>query len=295
MILQINNEKQSSEMTDSTMNDTEKKSCENGCKNIGKIWTRNCPKCGMELIYKSRRGYWWSNKYNLICRGCTRKMKGLTYPSRKGCYLTDEHKNKIGNAIAIRHKIYGHPMEGRHHTEESRLQIQVHSSGKNNGMYGKHHTYKSRKQISIKRMGMDGPKISREGLRSLRIKRIAEISKAKFDGGQVMPSYNHEACNFFNRLNEKLKWNGQYATNGHEYYIKELGYFVDYYEPTLNLIIEWDEDTHYDVDGNLKIKDEMREKEIKSYLNCKFFRIKESKFHEENVIKDINEYIKITN
>jgi len=70
-----------------------------------------------------------------------------------------------------------------------------------------------------------------------------------------------------------------------------LGYFVDYYEPNLNIVIEWDENSHYNIDGNLREKDKRREEEIKSYLKCKLLRIKENEFDEESVIKHIYENI----
>lgn len=109
-----------------------------------------------------------------------------------------------------------------------------------------------------------------------------------------MPSFNNNACVFFTKLNDIFGWKGLHATNGGEYHIKELGYFVDYYEPTLNLVIEWDEKTHYDVDGNLRKKDILREEEIKKYLSCKFIRIKQYEFKEETIFKKLYEEINNT-
>ena len=63
----------------------------------------------------------------------------------------------------------------------------------------------------------------------------------------------------------------RHAENGGEFYIKELGYWVDYYEPNLNLVIEWDEPHH-----KKQIKKDMyRAKEIIKETGCKFFRIDE--------------------
>lgn len=259
------------------------------CKNSKQSWTRNCPKCGKEMTYASKRWYYTNRKYNKLCRGCARKEKGLTYPSRKGCHLTEEHKEKLGASMAIRHKTHGHPMQGQHHTDEAKLKIQQHSSGKNNGMYGKTHSKQARCKMRDARLGKPGPIITPTGLCILRVKRIREISNAKYNGGQIMPSYNQMSCDFFNYINEQLKWNGQYATYNGEYHIKELGYFVDYYEPNLNIVIEWDESTHYDIDGNLREKDKQRQEEIISHLKCKFVRIKEDDFNKEQAIKNIYE------
>jgi len=253
-----------------------------------KEWKRNCPKCNKELIYYSRRGYWYGNKNNTMCRGCTRIVRGLSYPSRRGCYLTKEHKKKIAISATWRHKIYGHPMQGKRHSAESKWKIQQHSAG----MTGKKHSKSTRLKIRNSKLGKPGPKMSPDGLRRLRIKRINEISNAKYNGGQIMPSYNVISCDFFKNINKKFGWNGKYALNGGEYHVKDLGYFVDYYEPKLNLVIEWDEKSHYDINGKLKEKDKFREQEIKSNLKCYFIRIKEREFNEELTTKNIYEIIK---
>jgi hypothetical protein len=264
------------------------------CKNIGnnQTWTRNCPACNNVMTYKSRRGYWWGTKHNLMCRGCTRLDRGLTYPSRKGCHLTDGHKEKIGKVVKFRHKMYGHPMLGKHHTEEARHKIHLGICGDKNGMYGKHHTYKSRKQISIKRIGMKLPPTSNDTRRKLRISRIKQISNLKYNGHPIIPSFNNAACIFFDEINKKFNLCGVYATNNGEHHIKELGYFLDYYEPTLNLVIEWDEPHHYYCGGKLTPKDKLRQDEIKHHLKCKFIRIKENKLDKTKVLNKIYDCIK---
>ncbi len=89
------------------------------------------------------------------------------------------------------------------------------------------------------------------------------------------PNYNKDACKFFDKLNEYLGWKGLHAENEGEHSV--LGYFLDYYEPELNLVIEWDEQHHYDKIGNLKEKDKNRQQEIEGYLSCNFYRIKENR------------------
>ena len=56
---------------------------------------------------------------------------------------------------------------------------------------------------------------------------------------------------------------------------KELGYLLDYYEPNMNLIIEWDEERHYYRTGTLKEKDIKRQNNLINKLNCHFYRIRE--------------------
>ena len=105
--------------------------------------------------------------------------------------------------------------------------------------------------------------------------RLARINYIKSCFGQISPTYNRISCEYFDWLNKWSGWSGQYATNGGEYYIENLGYWLDYYEPTQNVVVEWDEPHHYNVNGNLKEKDVKRMNEIKQHLNCKFFRYNE--------------------
>lgn len=92
-------------------------------------------------------------------------------------------------------------------------------------------------------------------------------------GGKLGKNYNFNACDFFNKLNLERGWNGQHALNGGERAICELGYFLDYYEPSQNIAIEWDENYHRK--QKQKDRDELKEKEIIELLKCKFYRIKE--------------------
>lgn len=107
-----------------------------------------------------------------------------------------------------------------------------------------------------------------QGLNSPTVKkrlREARIEQIKLSGGWT--SYNKTACAFFDKLNAELSLNGVHALNGGEKQI--VGYLVDYYEPNLNLVIEWDEPYHRrQID-----KDMFRAKEIIKEIGCKFFRI----------------------
>lgn len=108
--------------------------------------------------------------------------------------------------------------------------------------------------------GMNNPEVKRK-LREHRIKQI-QLS------GQLI-SYNKDACKFFDELNNELDLSGIHALNGGEKQV--AGYFVDYYEPNLNLVIEWDE-RHHKKQIN---KDIHRAKEIIKEIGCKFLRIDE--------------------
>lgn len=134
--------------------------------------------------------------------------------------------------------------------KEIKEKIAASVSGQHNHMFGKHHSSDTKKKM-----------------RDSTIKRINLLY------GKVTPRYNPKACELFEEINTKLNWNGQHAENGGEYFVKELGYWVDYYEPNLNIVIEYDEKEHNR--KSQKLRDDLRQKEIEIYLGCKFYRIKQ--------------------
>lgn len=58
------------------------------------------------------------------------------------------------------------------------------------------------------------------------------------------------------------------------FFIAELGYWVDAYDKEKNVVLEVDERHHYNIDGSLREKDVIRQKEIEEFLSCKFIRIR---------------------
>lgn len=78
--------------------------------------------------------------------------------------------------------------------------------------------------------------ITKEKLRKARIKQIKENFGINF------PNFNKKACEFFNQLNTKNGWNLQHALNGGE--VEIGGYFLDAYDSSLNIVIEYDELKH---------------------------------------------------
>jgi hypothetical protein len=112
------------------------------------------------------------------------------------------------------------------------------------------------------------------------------IDKSK----NFIPGINKTACDWFEKLDKKLKTKGKYGLQGNgEYRIPILGYYLDYINFKLKIIIECDEESHYHF-GKLKKKDLKRQKEIKKHFKSfKFFRIKQSdKIQIENFINCSN-------
>ena len=116
--------------------------------------------------------------------------------------------------------------------------------------------------------------------------RLAHIEYIKKNYGIVFPNFNKQACEFFKAFDEKYNTKGNYAVyGGGEYYIESLGYWVDYFNPDLKLIMEYDERKHYNNKGNLKPKDVRRQIEIQAlYSDFEFRRIKQGEKVIENMM-----------
>lgn len=92
--------------------------------------------------------------------------------------------------------------------------------------------------------------------------------------GQLLPRYNPKSIPVIERVARKMGITDlQHAENGGEYYVKEIGYWVDGYSKEKNTVIEYDESHHFDSNGKLKDRDVRRQREIEEYLKCKFVRI----------------------
>jgi len=104
-----------------------------------------------------------------------------------------------------------------------------------------------------------------------RLNIIKRIENNKLNGNQLFPNFNPKACEIFDKISEQKNIHIQHAMNGGEYYIKELGYWVDGYDTINNVVYEFDEKHH----KYQKEKDKIREQEIINFLKCDFNRIKE--------------------
>jgi len=106
-----------------------------------------------------------------------------------------------------------------------------------------------------------------------RLNIIKKISENKFNGNQIFPFFNEKGCVEFDNISKKENIHIQHAMNGGEYYIKELGYWLDGYDKINNVVYEYDEKYHFT--EKQIIKDINRQSEIESFLKCKFIRIKD--------------------
>jgi hypothetical protein len=235
-------------------------------------WKRRCPNCNTTKIYKRKQGWIKAIKNNLLCPKCCRLgwipwnkgKKGLQKSPCKGKKYEDFYG--IKRAKEISEKI-SNSEKGRIAWNKGKTNIEI---------YGKKKANEIGLKISNKLKGrtyddLHGKEKSNKLKREKRIKMLKNIEERC---GTVYPNYNSKTIPI---LEQKAKELGitdlQHAENGGEYYIKDLGYFVDGYSPSKNIVIEYYELWH----NQPKIikKDNNRKQEIIDFLKCKFIEIRE--------------------
>ena len=110
--------------------------------------------------------------------------------------------------------------------------------------------------------------------RNHRLNKIKKANENRLNDNQISPFFNKKGCLLFDKINKNENIYIQHAMNGGEYYIKKLGYWLDGYDKNNNVAYEYDEKYHFK-NGELRQKDITRQKEIESFLKCKFIRIKD--------------------
>jgi len=110
--------------------------------------------------------------------------------------------------------------------------------------------------------------------RNHRLNKIKRVEENKSNNYPLAPLFNKKACEIFNNISKNENIHIQHAMNGGEYYIKELGYWLDGYDEINNTAYEYDEKYHF-IKGKLREKDIIRQYEIEKFLGCKFIRIRD--------------------
>jgi hypothetical protein len=141
----------------------------------------------------------------------------------------------------------------------------------------------TKKRISKTLVGVPKPlpasEETREKRRIIRLKQI----ESKFGG----TNFNTSACDFIDTLNRECGSNFRHAKNGKEKWI--AGYAVDGYDSDRNVVVEYDEKHHYDLDNNLKPKDCVRQQKIVERINPSLFlRYDENRKRLYDAIKGTN-------
>ena len=272
-----------------------------GCKTNRK-YEKICD-CGKILKYRSPKEFKKSIDNNSKCISCCEKIKNhsnetkerisnklkLLYKSgeilpnmtgahslesrekmsntKKGGKLSNETKNKIRESVLnseLHKKSVKDPNRNRSISEKN--------TGRIVSVETRIKMSKSHADIS----GDKNPSKKPEVRRKLRLKRIERInSDLERFGKSILPNFNIKGCEFFDKIMIENKCYIRHALNDGEYFIEDLGYWLDGYDEENNIVYEWDERHHYDVYGNLLEKDINRQREIEDYLKCKFIRIRQ--------------------
>jgi very-short-patch-repair endonuclease len=243
-----------------------------------------------------------------------KNMSESTSGEKNGMYGT--HRFGKDNPMYGIHR-YGEnaPMYGKHHTEESNMKNSLAKKGKkleqilknpekaeevrNNlskschfntfkdktwkeiyGIEKAEELSKNRSEFLLNKTYEEIFKNEKSVISKKKQQRLLIIDMLK-NNNNIGMSYNKGSCMFFKDFEEKYNLpKGRFAMFGSgEFLIKELGYLLDYFNEDLKLIIEWDENHHFDIKGNLKEKDILREREIRNlFTNYIFIRIKEKDF-----------------
>lgn len=255
------------------------KSVKNEWKIIGgeKKWVRNCPDCGELQMYSRKDGLVRANKLKISCPKCyfnRRTIKGEWKRNCPSCNKEIQYTTKSGWRKAIKGNNLCKNCCG--------IEIEKHLNGwvRKCLKCNKNIIYKNHKGVwmgnkrnsSCRECYLKERKVtfSNETRKKIRLSCIKQMEERLFNGGQMKPNYNIVACRYFNELNKEREWSLQHAENGGEFYIKDLGYWVDAYDKERNTIVEYDEPYHSGT--KQKQKDLIRLNEIKNFLNCKFYR-----------------------
>ena len=129
---------------------------------------------------------------------------------------------------------------------------------------------------NIKGTFQKGHKVNKGKNHTLETKEKLSLSHRKHRAKWVknwiqFPNFNPNGCERILEYGKKHGYNFQTAINGGEYFIKELGYWVDGYDIQQNVVIEYMEKFHQ-TPKHLK-KDKLRRERIIDHLGCKYIEI----------------------
>lgn len=226
---------------------------------------KKCPICNQIIFYINKARLNTSIKLNCLCKKCSYK-KRKENPSEKvkkvWFKVGDRPKNAdfrkgktlediFGVELAIKLK---NEHRNRKPSIESRIKRSITCKSSGCGLSNKGRKCSDENKIKF---------------RKLMIEKLNNVIP------NFHPPYNKKACEYFDRIMLENNVVIQHALNGGEYHIKELGYWLDGYDIKNNIVYEFDERFHFEINGKLREKDVIRQKEIENFLNCKFIRIKE--------------------
>jgi hypothetical protein len=215
---------------------------------------------------KGKKTLSYINKRRLYSRTCPECNKIIKYTTFKGMEKAESLKKVCMSCCKKGERNCNYKRKFSKETLKKMSENHADVSKENNPMFNKKHSDSSR--------------------RLLRLKHIEWIEKNKNDGKSIFPFFNKEACKIIDDYGKQNGYNFQHALNGGEWFIKELGYWVDGYDKDKNVVIEYYERKHkYTAE-----KDEKRINEIKNFLKCKIIIIREWIDNIEEISSKVDKY-----
>lgn len=181
---------------------------------------------------------------------------------------TDERVRKSAETCRSSHKVGNWKPWNKGKTKYTdnilkRVSLSMSNIQKNIHHIPEWHTLETCMKISA---SLKGRQHSTEHSAKIRLSGINWVEKNKLNGNQLIPRWNPVACQKIDEYGKQYGYNFKHAMNGGEYFISQLGYWVDGYDKEKNTVIEYYEKKH-----NLKVqKDFERETEICNHLRCDF-------------------------
>lgn len=266
---------------ESITNDIKKELNKKNLTDTTKKWERKCPKCNDTIYHTNKINCDRLNRLQMICRKCVGESQRLykTQCFERICVkcnkITIYKTRKSFNQAEKQNRLCFNCTPRQVCKEETKLKIGLKNRGKNNGMYGKTHTMEYRKILSQKLINNPLYKTS-QGIQKMTLTLRKKYAEKLNNTGIKCPRFNPNACKFIDEYGRQNGYNFQHALNGGEVYFKNIGVWVDGYDREKNVIFEFDEKHHYDINNKLKEKDIKRMIDIKRELNgCKIIRYNE--------------------
>lgn len=258
------------------------KSCSHIKYEINIPLIRMCPVCKNEIYYSNKYRYKESVEFNKTCKLCRRnKNRPKNLDLKRLCPKCGDdifYANKQSYNVSLKNN----SMCIHCHTRSpGRIQSEQEKEKRNIKFRGKKRTLESKQRYSDSKRGIKNPfygihvSKSAEHRRKIRVGVINNLNrKLLLFGKTISPKVNPLACQVIGEYGKENGYEFQHGLNGGEFYIKELGYWVDGYDKDKNVVIEYYERTHDRT--KVKERDMKRQIEIIDFLKCRFIIIHES-------------------
>lgn len=259
----------------------------------GETYTKACPTCNNTIYYSRKDNLVDSIKKNRECRKCSKKgqrpafmkdgipqyvldnLKKYSFKKGQRPSNADIRKGKTYEELygPEKAKEYKGKIAAYKRSPESNEKRSITCKKSGCGTYNKGKATPKDVKLKISEK-MKLRVLSEEHKTKIRLSNLEYIQKClALNGNKMTPRFNIKACYLFDEIAKEKSIHIQHALNGGEYYVKELGYWVDGYDSANNVVYEYDEKHHFDIDGNINKKDLIRQESIKMVLNCEFIRI----------------------